>query len=212
VAERGEREVEIAALRASAPSVGRSVTGTIKKFLYAAGVLGVTATGEADDVMAWLARRGDVSAVVTTDYDMLARGVGRMLVPENPDATVWSQIELTDVLGALRIGYGPFVRACVAMGSDYSPAGWRGTLPAVALQWARAGEDWTELVRAGETVDEAGLLRAEAMLRGDGVVWESLLDERQREKWAGGAPAKEPDGMDAYFAEYRWPAEWRTWL
>ena len=212
VAERGEREVEIAALRAAAPSVGRSVTGTIKQFLYSAGVLGVTATGEADDVMAWLVRRGEVSAVVTTDYDMLARGVGRMLVPENPDATVWSQIDLTDVLGVLRIGYEPFVRACVAMGCDYSPAGWRGTLPAVALTWARTGENWSGLVRAGETVDEAGLRRAEDMLRGEGVTWESLLDERQREKWAGGVPAKEPDAMEAYFAEYRWPAEWRAWL
>lgn len=216
-ADRGDREVEIAALRAAAPTVRRSAIGEVKRFLYAAGVLGVTAAGEADDLIAWLFRRGDITAVVTTDYDMLARGVGRMLVPENADATVWSQIELAVVLTALRVEYPQFVRACVGMGCDYSPPGWNGCLPAVALQWARTGEEggWASLVRGGAAaaaIDVAGLERAEAMLRGDGVTWESLLDERQQEKWAGGAPPREPEEMDRCFAEHRWPAEWRTFL
>lgn len=204
-AERGEREVEIATLRASAPSVRRATVGEIKRFLYSAGVLGVSAVGEADDLLAWLARTGEVVAVVSTDYDMLARGVQVMLVPETPDATVWSQIELAAVLGALRLTYEQFAVACTLMGSDYlaRPAGMSVGL---AIERGRS-------LGPAALADVSGGVEAMTLLRGDGMVWgAALLDERQQEKWAGGAPPREPDAMARLFVENRWPIEWRTYL
>lgn len=208
-AERGEREVEIAALRSSAPSVTRSMWNDIKQFLYSAGVLGVSAAMEADDLLGWLARQGVVSAVVSTDYDMLARGVPVMITPDTPDCTVWSRIELTALLRTLQVTYPQFVRACVSMGCDYSPPGWRGFYPAVAIRWAQTGGSWE---RFGEA-ERATLEQAEALLMGEGVEWgPALLDERQMGKWTAGAPTKEPEAMDRRFVANMWPLDWRPWL
>jgi len=203
--ERGEREVEIAALRAAAPTVRRSAIGEVKRFLYSAGVLGVTAVGEADDLLAWLARNGEVSAVVSTDFDMLARGVPIMVVPETPDATVWSQIELPTVLGALRLTYDQFAAACTLMGSDYMPRP-AGMSVGLAIERARS-------LGVSALEDVSGAMAAMTLLRGDDMTWgPSLLDERQLEKWAAGALAREPEAMDAHFVEKRWPGDWRPFL
>jgi 5'-3' exonuclease len=210
-AERGAREVEIAELRATAPTVSRADRNQVKQFLYAAGVLGVTAEEEADDLLGFLARRGDIAAVVSADFDMLARGVPRLIVPETADATVLTQIDLADILRTQRITYEQFVEACVLMGSDYSPAGWTGLYPTVALHTIRGAAGW--LADIDDADVRAGLEAAAALLRGDGVEWGSaLLDERQMEKWVAGAPAKEPGPMASFFAENRWPLTWRPAL
>jgi 5'-3' exonuclease len=203
-AERGDREVEIAELRAAAPTVRRSAVSEVKRFLYSAGVLGVTAAGEADDLLAWLARNGVVSAVISRDFDMLARGVSVMLVPETPDATVWSQFELSAVLGALRLTYDQFAVACTLMGSDYMPRP-AGMSVGLAIEQARSLGDVA-------LEDVSGASAAIALLRGDDMVWGSLLDERQQEKCAAGAPARESEAMDAHFVEKRWPGDWRPFL
>lgn len=210
-AERGEREVEIAELRATAPSVCRAVRNQVKQFLYAAGVLGITAAEEADDLLGFLARRGDITAVVSADFDMLARGVPRLIVPETADATVLTQIDLADILRTQRITYEQFVQACVLMGSDYSPAGWTGMYPTVALHAVRGPSGW--LADVSDPSVRAGLEAAAAILRGDGVEWgPALLDERQLVKWEAGAPAKEEEPMSRFFAENRWPLTWRPAL
>lgn len=204
-AERGDREVEIATLRATAPTVRRSAIGEVKRFLYSAGVLGVTAAGEADDLLAWLARNGEVSAVISRDFDMLARGVPVMLVPETPDATVWSQYELSATLDAVRLTYDQFAVACTLMGSDYMPRP-VGMSVGLAIERARS-------LGVSALEDISGAMTALALLRGDDMIWgPSLLDERQLEKWAGGAPAREPEVMDRLFVENMWPLDWRPWL
>ena len=203
--ERGEREVEIATLQAASPSIARPEKNELKQFLYAAGVLAVTAQGEADDLLGFLARSGAVTAVVSTDYDMLARGVGCLIIPETPDAAVCTQIRLGGVLADLRLTYDQFVVACVLMGSDYSPKGWTGLLPAVAVDRARTG------VELGDVC--VGMERAASLLRGDGVRGlTDLLDEYQLAKWARGAPAREPEALERFFMENSWPAEWRAGL
>jgi 5'-3' exonuclease len=204
-AERGEREVEIAALQAASPSIARPEKDELKQFLYAVGVLAVTAQGEADDLLGWLARSGAVTAVVSTDYDMLARGVGCLIVPETPDAAVCTQIRLDGVLAVLRLAYKQFVVACALMGSDYSPRGWAGLPPAVAVERARTG------VELGDVC--VGLERAVRLLQGlDVTGLDSLLDDYQRTKWERGAPPREPGALERFFAENGWPAEWRAGL
>lgn len=205
-AERGDREVEIAALRLSAPTVRRSAIGEVKRFLYSAGVLGVSAAGEADDLLGWLARNGEVSAIISTDFDMLSRGVPVMLVPDTPDATVWSQFELSTVLAALRLTYDQFVAACTLMGSDYMPRP-AGMSVGLAIERARS------LGAEGALEDVSGGAATAALLRGDGVEWGPvLLDEKQLEKWLSGAPAREVDVMDRLFVENMWPLDWRPYL
>jgi hypothetical protein len=139
----------------------------------------------------------------------LARGVPTMIVPETADCTVWSRIELSALLSTLRITYPQFVRACVSMGCDYSPAGWRDFQPPVALRWAQGGGSWERF----DSETRATLEAAEAMLSGEGITWgPTLLDERQMVKWTGGAPPREPAAMDKRFVENMWPLDWRPWL
>lgn len=199
-AERDARETRVAELQARAPTVGRCDRDELKQLLYAAGVLFVSATGEADDLLGWLARQGEVSAVVSTDMDMLARGVPLLVVPGTDDATVLSGVELAGVLGALRLTYRQFVDACMLMGSDYSAGlGGRRWTPAVAVEAARRGV-WD--------VSGAAFDVGAGMLRGDGVTWEGLLVESQRAKWAAGAPAREPAGVATFAEREGWPGAW----
>ncbi|NDE15948.1 hypothetical protein EBZ80_13560, partial [bacterium] len=167
-AERDRRETRVAELQARAPTVGRNDRDELKQLLYAAGVLFVTAAGEADDLLGWLARRGEVSAVVSTDMDMLARGVPLLVVPGTDDATVLSGVELAGVLGALRLTYRQFVDACMLMGSDYYAG--RYWTPTVAVEAARRGV-WD--------ISGAAFDVGAGLLRGDGVTWEGLLVESQ---------------------------------
>lgn len=187
-------------LQRIAPRVSRDDWNATKQLLYAAGVLFVVARGEADDLLGFLARSGTVQAVVSTDLDMLARGVPALVIPETADATVLSQIALADVLEATGLTYPQFVDACLLMGTDYSGADWRGVIPTAAVETARRGVDWASL--PGTAME--GLIR----LCGIGVTWEDLLDERQREKWAAGATAVEAENLAEMARVGGWPAGW----
>ena len=204
--EKGERERRLADLQRRAPTVTSGEKDTLKQFLYAAGVLFLTANGEADDVLAALAREGFLSAVVSTDMDMLARGIPSLIVPETNDATTLSELRLDAVLGALNVSYPQFVDACVLMGSDYASKSWRGMEPAAALAAARRGVDWSMQDASGAVCDS--LIEGRRMLVGVGVAWESLLGEKQREKWTAGAPAREPANLTSTGTAMGWPADW----
>lgn len=205
-AERADREIRAQTLQARAPHVSSRDRDDIKKFLYAAGVLFITATGEADDVIAYLARRGEVSAVISTDMDMLARGVPLLVIPETHDATVLTAMSLSAILTELRLTYRQFVDACVVMGTDYNVKGWRTQPPPVAIDMARRGIDWTMVDASGSVC--AGLESSVAALAGDRVVWEEIMAEAQRDKWAAGAPPKEPENLLAFCEANRWPMDW----
>lgn len=202
--ERVDKEGQVAALQAKTPIVNRGDRDELKRFLYAAGVLFVTATGEADDLLAYLARERHISAVVSTDMDMLARGVPLLIVPDTADATVMTEIALTSVLAALRLTQSQFLDACLLMGSDYAPVRWRRYEPAVAVEAARKGL-WDI---SGGALIVAAAAPAAGLLRGDGVTLDTLLSELQRAKWDAGVPAREPETMAAMVAEAGWPLDW----
>jgi flap endonuclease-1 len=204
--EKGDRERRLADLQKKAPTVSSGEKDALKQFLYAAGVLFLTANGEADDVLAFLARAGFLSAVVSTDMDMLTRGIPSLVVPETNDATTLSELRLDAVLGTLNVSYNQFVDACVLMGSDYAAKSWRGMEPAAALAAARRGVDWGIQDVSGAVCDS--LVEGRRMLVGAGVVWETLLGEKQREKWVAGAPAREPANLTATATAMKWPADW----
>ncbi len=199
-----DKETQIAELQAKVPQITSRDRDDIKKLLYSAGVLFVTATGEADDLLGFLSRTGQVSAVVSTDMDMLARGIRVLVQPETPDTTVLTELSLDGVLTGLGVTYTQFVDACMLMGSDYTPHEVRTMPPPVAITAARyAGVP---------AMTDSAMSSGAALLRGDGVTWEDLLVEAQREKWAAGAPAVEMESLGSYCLDNMWPMDWRRAL
>jgi len=197
-----DAEKRCADLQKKAPVVTSSEKDALKKFLYAAGVLFVTASGEADDVLAYLCRQGYAQGVVSTDMDMLARGVPLLIVPETNDASVLTEIALGEVLSGLSLNYKQFVEACMLMGSDYSGKKWRSIEPRHAVEMARRGIEWT-------TMDSSGsILTGIDILTGLYASWELIMSPKQREKWSAGSPAKEPENLIMIAAAAGWPADW----
>ena len=200
------KEHRHAALQKKAPTVSSSDKDTLKQFLYAAGVLFVTASGEADDLLAYLARSGDIQAVVSTDTDMLPRGVAVLVTPETPDCMALTEIRLDSVLSGLGLTYPQFVDACMLMGSDYSGRGWRSVEPAAAVTLARRGVSWSTMDISGSVC--LMMERGVDMLMGSGVRWTDLLSEKQMAKWVSGAPPCEPENLAIAAAANGWPATW----
>ena len=187
---------EIAALQRKIPSVTASDKDAVKQLLYAAGVLFINASGEADDLIAALYRKGDITAVISTDMDMLPRGIGRLIVPETPDSSILTCIHLNRILSTLSLTYDQFVTACILMGTDYSG---RSLNPHQAI-----------LAAARPTAE---LESAEAkLLKGEGVEWSSLLSPAQEEKRVAGAPPTEPAVLTTFASTYGWPPGWVTTL
>lgn len=204
-------------LKATAPTVTREDRDDIKRLLYAAGVLAVTAEHEADDLLAYLSRQGMVSAVVSTDLDMLARGIPLLVVPESPDTTLLVGVSLEGVLGGLGLTYPQFVEACMLMGTDYTPRSCHRLAPPAAVEAAGRGIRWERFVSLEEYEQVSRGIRLLSGAAGDGdedvsAIWNSLLSERQREKWAAGAPACEPEALAALRGSLGWPMDWVSTL
>jgi 5'-3' exonuclease len=169
----------------------------IKRFLYASGFLCLNAEGEADSVLAFLARSGAVTAILSSDYDLLPRGCPRLLMPPmNPTEEAWKDIRLCGVLEEARITYTQFLHICVLLGSDYSP-----TVPSLSYQsahWAvRYTPDaaWLDILKKEGIRNPSMWVTAETILSGCSDTWASLLSPRQREKWEQGSTGVEVEAL-----------------
>jgi 5'-3' exonuclease len=77
-----------------------------KQLLYACGVLCLYASGEADDLLAYLSRHGEFDAVFSNDLDLLSRGVEHLYVPPQRssisclpgDKSGWTHYTLSNIL------------------------------------------------------------------------------------------------------------------
>lgn len=199
--ERNRLEERITTLQSQAPQITSNEKDEIKQFLYAAGVLFVTASGEADDLLAYLCRDKQIAAVISSDMDMLARGVPQLIIPDTADGTCFTILNMEGILAELRINYRQFVEACMLMGSDYSARGWVSIEPVRAI----------EMVRRSLPTDISGAVYdGSQLLMGSSVTWEDLLSERQRAKWLEGVPPIEPDTLAALCTKYGWPPGWAS--
>lgn len=162
-----------------------------KQLFYALGVLCLNAELEADEVLAFLNRRGDFAAVISADMDFLPRGVDTLIIPNTlADLTTWRAATLSDLLETAHLTYAEFVDMCVLMGCDYAP-----TIPTISYQSAywRIRETTLLEILAHEGIRTATAWeRAAVLLRGDNATWETVLSSKQREKWAAGPPPAEP--------------------
>jgi 5'-3' exonuclease len=197
---KAELEKRHAALQKKAPVVTGGDKDELKQFLYACGVQFITASGEADDVLAYLCRTGFLQGVVSTDMDMLARGVPFLVIPETMDTTVLTTIKLSDLLSGLGLQYPQFVDACMLMGSDYSGKDWKSMEPKEAIALAKKGVDWA--------LYDTSMVQGVALLRGDGVLWEDIVSEKQRTKWDLGPPSCEPENIVTMATKHGWPSDW----
>jgi 5'-3' exonuclease len=152
----------------------------IKQLLYASGVLFLNATGEADTVLALMMRNGDISAIASQDMDFLARGCETLLVPTS-NIEEWKEIRLSNLLDKSNMSYDQFVNMCVLFGSDYCPSVPSLSLTAIA---SHVKQHPLEAILAKEGIRNPTLWkRSVEILKGISDTWESVLTEKQREKW-----------------------------
>lgn len=180
--------------RAAAPlAISSAERDQVKQFLYACGVLSLNAEEEADDVLGAFARSGDFAAVISHDYDMLARGVETLLVPKPyalpGDSDGWLVYSLSAIEHAASLTHDQFVIMCVLMGCDYT----EGLLdmPYCRAYWVAKREGASALTEAAQQG---------AVLRLKGITGKPLMGEKQWEKWYAGPPPPEPETLA------RWPA------
>lgn len=169
-----------------------------KKLFYACGILSLNASGEADNVLAYLVKRGCIDAVMSNDLDLLARGVETLLVPEyvlSDDVPKWTQYTLSDILHSVQLDYNQFLEMCVLMGCDYTVGQY--SIPYKSAFWAIKYRGSIEKTLETVGVDTAVYKKAIQILRGDQETKESLMGEKQWEKWASGSPVCEPDVLQS---------------
>jgi flap endonuclease-1 len=201
ITEKATMEGRHAVLQKKAPVISGTDKDDVKNLLYAAGVQFVTAYGEADDVLAYLCRTAQIQAVISTDMDMLARGVPLLVVPETHDCSVLTAIRTAVVLSGLGLTQEMFVDACVLMGSDYAGKGSQPMDPKAAIAMAQKGVDWTMYDPKGRD-----------LLLGSNIQWTEIVSEKQRAKWDLGAPPHEKETLAELVTLHRWPATWCTIL
>jgi 5'-3' exonuclease len=177
----------------------------VKQFLYACGVLSLNATGEADNVLAYFSRKGWISAVLSSDFDLLARGVDNLIVPEGNavpgDSTGWKQYTLSNILLLSDMTYTQFVEMCVLMGSDYT-AGMR-SIPFKTAYWTVKHSGSIEYTLARYNIhDFRPYARAKQILLGETDTEDSLMNTKQWEKWRGSHPNVEIETLTAFASLY----------
>jgi len=152
----------------------------VKQLLYACGVTFLNANEEADSVLALLLRQGSIAAIVSQDLDFLARGCERVLVPAG-DPSTWRDLHLSKLLEASQMTYDQFLTMCVLLGSDYCPS-----IPSLRIEtlMKRVQVEPLSSLLAKEGIRNPTLwFRAMSLLRGEKDTWESVLTEKQQEKW-----------------------------
>ena len=172
-----------------------------KQLCYACGVVCLNATGEADDVLAHLYRNGTLSAIISCDLDMLARGVEDLFVPDlwamPGDADGWMAYNLPSILTQVQLSYDQFVEMCVLMGSDYNVG--QRTLPYRSAYWAIKYRG--ELLKTLEVLgvnDETPYYDAIKRLKGHFETEETLMGEKQWSKLHGPPPIIECDSLAVF--------------
>lgn len=173
-----------------------------KQLFYAAGIVPLNATGEADNVLAYFCKRDMFDAVMSNDLDLLARGVETLLVPEPyalpGDKCGWKVYSLSGILKEVGFSYQQFVEMCVLMGSDYTSS--QRTLPYKSAFWSiKYRGDLKKTLEFLHIHDASPYERAYTILVGSSETAESLMGAKQWEKLASDPPPIEHDAL----AEFR---------
>jgi hypothetical protein len=177
----------------------------VKQFLYSCGVLSLNASGEADNTLAYLNRKGWISAVISSDFDFLPRGVETLIVPAHEglphESSGWKQYSLSNILRLADMTRNQFVEMCVLMGSDYT-----ANLPSIPYKtayWTVKHACSTEYTLARFNIrDTEPYRRAKQILTGVLDTEASLMNDKQWEKWHAGSPRIELEALTEFVHLY----------
>jgi flap endonuclease-1 len=171
-----------------------------KQLCYACGILPLNASGEADTVLAHFMKTGVIQAIISNDYDYLARGVETLLVPEGlaiPGSTLcWKQYSLSSILQATHFTYIQFVEMCVLMGCDYTVRA--VSLPYKSAYWAIKYRG--ALVNTLRHLNINGCAVYETAIKSyvGNTDSKELMGEKQWEKFHGLKPVVEPEALSEF--------------
>jgi flap endonuclease-1 len=157
----------------------------VKQMLYACGVRFLNANGEADNVLAYMAKRGELEAVMTNDMDLLTRGVPMLLVPGGlgvpGDKTGWISYNLEEILKTAELIYSQFVEMCVLMGCDYTTK--VKSLPYKTAYFQIKYKGYAKTLAGLRLKDTSLYEKAIRILSGYKETAEDLMTEKQWAKW-----------------------------
>jgi flap endonuclease-1 len=177
----------------------------VKQFLYACGILSLNASGEADNTLAYFSRKGWISAVISSDFDLLARGVETLLVPDSNaipgEFGTWKQYTLSTILKNAALSYNQFVEMCVLMGSDYTA--YLPSIPYKTAYWTVKYNGSLEYTLARYNInDYKPYIRAKNILIGSDDTEDQLMNSKQWEKWHGEHPQVEYETLNEFIKLY----------
>jgi flap endonuclease-1 len=194
---------ELQTLTASSVYITTDERDEVKRLLYACGVRCLNANGEADNVLAYMAKRGELYAVMTNDMDLLTRGVPILLVPDAlgvpGDTKGWTTYHLDMILKESGLNYEQFVEMCVLMGCDYTTK--VKSIPYKMAYFQLKYKGFHTSLEAMAVRDHEPYNRAVRILKGAHETAGSLMTEKQWAKW-GTEPIMEPAYIEALQATY----------
>ena len=194
-------QTELAILEHNSSYLTSEERDQAKQLFYACGVLFLNATGEADNVLSYFAKREEFVAVISNDLDLIARGVETLLVPDDyalpGDKSGWKQYNLSNILTTVNFDYKQFLEMCVLMGCDYTAG--NKTMAYKSAFWAikYRGSLEKTLYKLGIT-DITPYMKAMEILQGVHETPESLLGEKQWMRWATGVPGIEKEALEIF--------------
>jgi 5'-3' exonuclease len=194
-------EHEIKRLQRSSPTVSYAERDLIKKFLYTMGVQFVNASGEADPLLAYLSKTKVLSAVVSTDMDMIPRGVEHLLMPN--ELGDWVKYTLSTILSDIHLTFPQFINLCILMGTDYTKGIRYISSRTAYYTIKRSGslqEAWIGLGQ--KETDLSSLNRAKELLEGTTDTLEVLLTDKELTKWKSSKSSIEPDEFHTFQSKY----------
>jgi 5'-3' exonuclease len=154
----------------------------IKQLLYVCGVAPLNASGEADNVLAYLAKTGEIAAVISHDMDLLVRGVETLWVPDSyalpGDRGGWATYSCSNLCERASLSYIEFVTMSVLMGCDYTHGLLRLHYRA-AYALVKSGLSLETLLEQKGCADPSPYQTAIAFFEGRLDTHDSLMNERQ---------------------------------
>jgi 5'-3' exonuclease len=155
----------------------------IKQLLYVCGVAPLNASGEADNVLAHLAKTGEIAAVISHDMDLLVRGVETLWVPDSyalpGDRGGWTTYSCSDLCERASLSYIEFVTMSVLMGCDYTHGLLRLHYRA-AYALVKSGLSLETLLEQKGCTDPSPYQTAIAFFEGLLDTPDSLMNDRER--------------------------------
>ncbi|WP_456374561.1 flap endonuclease-1 [Methanocaldococcus sp.] len=110
-----------------------------KYLLKLMGIPYVEAPSEGEAQASYMAKKGDVWAVVSQDYDSLLYGAPRVVRNLTTTKEMPELIELNEVLKNLKISLDDLIDIAIFMGTDYNPGGVKGIGFKRAYEIVRSG-------------------------------------------------------------------------